>query len=116
MGIRLSLFLDSITGTKMTPSLDISHYMIEGGYVSDLLSDVMGSAQPRQVWITIMKHLNVIAVASMTGIPCIIFAKDSKPDDIVVKKAIEEGIYLFCSDMPAFEIAGILYLILHQNK
>jgi hypothetical protein len=116
MGARLSLFLDKISGSNMTPSIDISNVEIDGGYVSDLLSDVMGSAQPKQVWITIMKHLNVIAVASMTGIPCIVFAKDSKPDEVVIKKAIEEGICLFCSDMPVFELAGILYLLLHQYQ
>lgn len=116
MGVRLSLFLEKITGTNVTPTIDIANVVIDGGYVSDLLSDVMGSAQPQQVWITIMKHLNVIAVASMTGIPCIVFAKDSKPDEAVIKKAIEEGICLFSSDMAVFELAGILYLLLHQNQ
>jgi hypothetical protein len=115
MGVRLNLFLDKISGSNITPDVDISSIEIDGGYVSDLLSDVMGSAQPKQVWITIMKHLNVIAVASMTGIPCIVFAKDSKPDDAVIKKAIEEGICLFSSDMQVFELAGILYFLLQQN-
>ncbi|HNX01307.1 MAG TPA: hypothetical protein PLE74_12125 [Candidatus Cloacimonadota bacterium] len=114
MGVRLNSFLEKISGVNLTPGIDISGITIEGGYVSDLLSDVMGSAQPHQVWITIMKHLNVIAVASMTGIPCIVFAKDSKPDDAVIKKAIEEGICLVSSEKSVFEISGILYLQLHQ--
>lgn len=116
MSVRLNSFLEKISGTNLTPGMDISGIQIEGGYVSDLLSDVMGSAQPQQVWITIMKHMNVIAVASMTGIPCIVFAKESIPDEAVIKKAIDEGICLFSSDKSVFEISGILYLLLHQSQ
>ena len=73
----------------------------------------MGSAQSGQVWITIMKHLNVIAVASMTGIPAIIFAKGNEPEPLIIEKAIEEGILLISSKLPTFELAGILYKLLY---
>ncbi|HQB98634.1 MAG TPA: hypothetical protein PKZ46_06835, partial [Candidatus Cloacimonadota bacterium] len=86
---------------------------INGAYVSDMLSDVMGSAKPGQAWITIMKHLNVIAVASMTGIPAIIFAKGNTPDEAVCDKALEEGICLISSNLDTFRLSGILYRVLH---
>ncbi|GAB1366288.1 hypothetical protein MASR1M36_11590 [Candidatus Cloacimonadaceae bacterium] len=110
--IRLSDYLKVIDGTNHTPALKPEEVELNGAYVCDMLSDVMGSAKPGQAWITIMKHLNVIAVASMTGIPAIIFAKGNAPDSAVVDKAIEENIVLISSLKSSFELAGILYQLL----
>lgn len=98
-----------IQATNHTPALELADVELTGGYVCDMLSDVMGSAQPGQIWITIMKHLNTIAVASMTGIPAIIFAKGVTPDANVIDKATEEGIVLLSSPLDTFSISGIVY-------
>ncbi len=102
----------AIDGKNHTPALDPENIEISGAYVSDMLSDVMGSAKPDQAWITIMKHLNVIAVASMTGVPAIVFSKANQPDDAVCDKALEEGICLISSPHDTFTLAGILYKLL----
>ena len=41
--------------------------VVTGGYVSDLLSDVMGNAKEGQIWITLQTHQNIIAVGSLKG-------------------------------------------------
>ncbi len=110
--IKLSEYIAAIDGENHTPALDPDEILISGAYVSDMLSDVMGSAKPEQVWITIMKHLNVIAVASMTGIPAIIFAKGHAPDAAVCDKALEESICLISSKHETFDLAGTLYKLL----
>ncbi|HRQ99853.1 MAG TPA: hypothetical protein P5518_00900 [Candidatus Cloacimonas sp.] len=111
--INLSDYVTAIKGINCTSALSLEGVKITGAYVCDMLSDVMGSAKPGQVWITIMKHLNIIAVASMTGIPAIIFAKGNEPDAPVIEKAIEEGIILISSKLPTFELAGKLYKLLN---
>ena len=110
--IKLSEYLSEIEGVNNTPALDPDEIEILGAYVSDMLSDVMGNAKPDQLWITIMKHLNVIAVASMTGVPAIILAKGNVPDAAVCDKALEENICLISSKLSTFELAGILYKML----
>jgi hypothetical protein len=110
--IRLSDYLKEIDGTNHTPALKPEGSGAKWSLCMRMLSDVMGSAKPGQAWITIMKHLNVIAVASMTGIPAIIFAKGNAPDSAVVDKAIEENIVLISSLKSSFELAGILYQLL----
>lgn len=110
--IKLSEYLAAIDGTVHTAAIDPETIEISGGYVCDMLSDVMGSAKSGQVWITIMKHLNTIAVASMTGIPAIVLAKGSAPDSAVVEKATEEGICLISSPLDSFSLAGLLYRML----
>ena len=110
--IKLNDYMKLIHGMNCTPELDTGVVELAGAYVSDMLSDVMGSAKPDQAWITIMKHLNVIAVASMTGIPVIVLAKGSEPDNAVIDKATEEGILIISSKLATFELAGILYQML----
>lgn len=112
--ITLSEYQAAISGVNHTPSVDTDEIEISGGYVCDMLSDVMGSAQSGEAWITIMKHLNTIAVASMTGIPAIILAKGNTPDAAVIEKASEEGICLISSELDTFSLAGILYGMLFQ--
>lgn len=40
---------------------------VRGGYVSDLLSDVLAHAEAGDLWITHQRHLNVVAVAKLRG-------------------------------------------------
>ncbi|OQY36992.1 MAG: hypothetical protein B6226_05735 [Candidatus Cloacimonetes bacterium 4572_65] len=112
--IKLQEYLDVVDHEVLTPDLDISEIEIESGYVSDLLSDVMGSVKINQIWFTIMRHMNVIAVASMADIPCVIFAKNIMPDKMVIDKAIDEGIVLVKCNHTVFDCAGKLYNLLNK--
>ena len=48
---------------------------VEGVYIGDLLSWVMGRAQSGNAWITIMSNLNIVAVATLADVSCIILAE-----------------------------------------
>ncbi|MCX6555994.1 MAG: hypothetical protein NTW95_00945, partial [Candidatus Aminicenantes bacterium] len=45
---------------------------VTGGYVSDLLSDVIANAEEGSLWITVQRHLNIIAVAQLKKLAGII--------------------------------------------
>ena len=47
---------------------------IKGVYIGDLLSWVMGRAKADDAWITIMSNINIVAVASLADVACIILA------------------------------------------
>jgi predicted transcriptional regulator len=85
---------------------------ITGGYVSDLLSDVMGNAQEGQVWITLQNHMNVLAICSLKDLAAVILVKGIKPSEELIEKATDEGIALLGTSDQAFEIAGKVYAIL----
>lgn len=114
MPIILKDYLQEVQAEILTPEVDTASIEITGGYVSDMLSDVMGSAKEGQVWITIMRHMNAVAVASMTNIPCIIFAKGLKPEKAIIQRAKQEEICLAVSSYQAFDLAGILYTMLKK--
>lgn len=76
-----------------------------GGYVGDLLSWVMGRAEAGQLWITIMTNINILAVASLSGVSAIVVAEGSAIDREVIDKAAEQGINLFRTARSAFDTA-----------
>ena len=83
---------------------------VDGGYVGDLLSVVMGNAQANQVWVTIQSHVNIIAVAALAGIPAIIIAHGYEPERETLEKAKEEGIEIFTTKLDSFSIIRTLFL------
>ncbi len=82
---------------------------IQGGYVSDLLSDVMGFAQEGNVWVTLQTHKNVIAIASLKELACVILVKGNQPDEDMLAQAKEEDIPVLGSSEQTFEVAGKIY-------
>jgi len=85
---------------------------ITGGYVSDLLSDVMGNASEGQVWITLQTHQNIIAVGSLKEIAAIIIVKGYMPDTETIDKSNIENIPVLSTELDTFTIAGRLYDLL----
>lgn len=85
---------------------------IKGGYVSDLLSDVMGFAQEGNVWVTLQTHKNVIAIASLKELACVVLVKGNKPDEDMLEQAKEEDIPVLGSQDQTFEVAGRIYELL----
>lgn len=82
---------------------------VNGAYVSDLLSDVMGGSSEGQIWITLQSHLNVVAIGSLKELSAILLVKDIVPEPNVVSKALEEEIPILGTLESTFEIAGKLY-------
>ena len=78
---------------------------ISGVYLGDLLSWVMGKARQDNAWITIMSNMNVIAVASLSDVSCVIFAEGVMPDEAVIEAARARGINLISSPLPIYETA-----------
>lgn len=78
---------------------------IDGCYIGDLLSWVMGRAEADCVWITIMSNLNIIAVASLADVACIVLSEGVTVEDSIIKLAEEKGINILLSDKKTYETA-----------
>ncbi|MCF8303993.1 MAG: serine kinase [Bacteroidales bacterium] len=89
---------------------------LTGGYVCDLLSDVMGNAQTGQTWITLQTHRNVMAIASLKDLAAIILVKDNKPEEDTLKQSEEEGIPILGTAEDTFTIAGKLFNLLKNQQ
>ena len=81
---------------------------ISGIYIGDLLSWVMGRAKADDAWITIMSNINIVAVASLADVACIILAEGVNLDSSVVETARAKGVNIITSQLPAYETAVAL--------
>lgn len=81
---------------------------LSGAYIGDLLSWVMGRARENDAWVTIMSNSNIIAVATLADVSCIILAEGVTPDDGVADTAKARGVNLLSSEKSAYEIAKLL--------
>jgi predicted transcriptional regulator len=87
---------------------------ITWAYMSDLLSDVMGNSREGHLWITMQTHINVVAVATLKDHSAVVMVSGNRPPGEVAAKAEEEGLPLLCTEEPAFDIAGKIFLLLSR--
>ena len=74
---------------------------------------VMGFAQEGHAWVTLQTHKNVIAIASLKELACVILVKGNKPDDDMLEQAKEEDIPVLGTTEQTFEVAGQIYSYLN---
>lgn len=60
---------------------------IKGIFSCDLLSHVMANAKEDSVLITILNNINVLGVASLLDLSCVIFSHNTKVNDDIIHKA-----------------------------
>ena len=85
---------------------------VTGGYVGDLLSDVMANSKEGNLWITRQTHQNIIAVASLKELAGIVLVQGQEPEEDTLEKASKEGMPILVTELYAFEAAGKLYNLL----
>lgn len=78
---------------------------INGVYIGDLLSWVMGKAEADNVWITIMSNINVVAVASLSDVSCVLLAEDVTLDNEVLNTAKQKCINILSTALSAYDAA-----------
>ncbi|ONN27197.1 iron-sulfur binding hydrogenase [Thermosipho affectus] len=106
--MRLSEIIEKIGAREvfLRDDCEIIH-----AYTGDLLSMVMKNAESSSIWITVQNHLNIIAVAAMTGIKAILLCENLDFSDEVIEKAKEENICLLKIPDNAFVVSGKVYAL-----
>lgn len=98
-----------IDGSLAVPPLD-RRLDVRGGYASDLLSDVMANAQDGDVWVTMQKHVNTVAVAQLKNLAGIVIVNGRQPEADMVARAVQHGVAVITTPLAAFDVAGRLYV------
>lgn len=100
---------EQIQGTVIACAASAIVREVRGGYASDLLSDTMGNSRQGDLWVTMQKHVNIVAVAQLKGLAGIVVVNGRQPEEAAVARAEEEHIPIIVTELPAFDVAGILY-------
>jgi hypothetical protein len=95
-------------GWKLLTECDGADRTAEGCYCGDLLSWVMGRANSGDAWITIMSNINILAVATLSDVACIILAEGVTLDEDVKNAAQQKGINVIATQMSAYNAALVL--------
>lgn len=77
---------------------------VEGCYACDLLSWVMSHGSPKDAWITVMNNINVIAVAVLIEVGCVIMPEGITAAEDVIERANKEGVTIYSSEMSTYEL------------
>ena len=81
-------------------------------YTGDLLSRVMADCQEGSAWITVQTHMNVIAVAELNDVACVIIPHGIPVEESSLKKANLQGLCMLSSDMDAYELCWRIHELL----
>ncbi len=82
---------------------------VQGVYCCDLLSWVMAHSKMGDAWITVQTHINIVAVASLMDLSCIIIPESIEVDNDTIIKANEEGIPIIATDLRVYDIFKKFY-------
>lgn len=85
---------------------------VAGCYVGDLLSWVMGNATPECVWVTIMTNRNIVAVAALIDMACIVLAEGCQLPGELIELACAQNVNVLSSRAPSYETCAALAKIL----
>ena len=88
-------------------TIDEARKQIKQYYISKTQHDADDEekAEADNVWITIMSNINIVAVASLTGVSCILLCEGVTPDKDVIDKANAQDVVILRSDKTAYELA-----------
>jgi predicted transcriptional regulator len=100
---------------KVKSGEDRLNVEVRGGYVGDLLSDVMANSCEGDLWITRQIHQNIVAVASLKDLAGIVLVQGAEPAADTLEKAAREKVPLLVSDLSAFEVAGRIYKMIETR-
>ena len=106
--MQIKDILPLIEAQVKTPEADLEKDVL-CGYTCDLLSWVMAHGQEGIAWVTVQTHMNVIAVAALHDMSCVIMPENIQMEKESVEKAAEEGICVLESGLSGYEICGRLH-------
>lgn len=85
---------------------------VSGAYACDLLSWVIGRAKENAALVTVMTNVNVVAVAAMADLSCIVLTEGVKLDENALEKAKQNEIPVLSSKKNTYETCVILSEVL----
>ena len=105
--MKVSELAALIEAQNMTPGVTEDRE-ISCGYTCDLLSWVMAHGEEGMAWVTVQTHMNVIAVAVLAEMACVVMPEGIDMPEESLKKAEEEGLAVLKTRLTAFAVCGLM--------
>ena len=82
---------------------------ISGFYACDLLSWAISHAKEGDLWVTVMNNINILAVASLVEVACIVIPEGIEIPDVLAEKAREREVTPLSTPLQAAELIITAY-------
>jgi predicted transcriptional regulator len=97
-----------INKTSLTPLTNIEDKEVTGVFISDMLSDVMSSANAGNIWLTVQTHKNIVSAANLIDISAVVVINGKKVPDDTIELANRFHVNILSSPLTSFALASIL--------
>ncbi len=94
-----------IQKTGWKPLTEAGDDTVSSAYICDLLSWVMAHAQNGTAWVTVQAHLNVVAIASLTGCACVIIPENIAVSEETLAAARDKGVTMLSAPCSSYGAA-----------
>lgn len=106
--MNVAQFAEKI-GARLVTSEAGADRQVSGVYACDLLSWAMSHSSRGDAWITVHTNMNVVAVAVLAEIACVVIPEGIDIEQSIVDKAIQEGIPILATSHSVYKICCMAY-------
>ena len=78
---------------------------VEGVFISDMLSDVMTSAKPDYLWLTVQTHTNIISAANLVDLSAIVVTQGKEVSKATIELANRYHVVVLSTPLLHFDLA-----------
>ncbi len=85
------------------------HREVKGVFISDMVSDVMASARPGDLWLTVQTHKSIVPAANLVDVAAVVITSNKEVPKETVELASKFGIPILWSPLSTYSLAAKLY-------
>ncbi len=106
--MKVKQIIDLIKGTVVSGTENLE-YTVEMAFASDLMSDVLTVKTDNLLLLTGLVNIQAIRTAEMSDINCVVFVRNKKVTEEMIRIAKENRITIIQSPYSMFKVSGILF-------
>jgi predicted transcriptional regulator len=106
--MKVIKIVDLIGGTVVSGIENLEN-TVDMAFASDLMSDVLTVKTDNLLLLTGLVNIQAIRTAEMSDISCVVFVRNKKVTDEMIKIARENKITIIQSPYSMFKVSGILF-------
>lgn len=84
---------------------------VEGVFISDMLSDVMTSAETGNLWLTVQTHTNIVSAANLVDLAAVVVTSGKEVPPATIDLANRYHVVILSTPLKSFELASKLIKI-----
>jgi predicted transcriptional regulator len=106
--MKLLEIVDLINGTVVSGVENLGN-TVDMAFASDLMSDVLTVKTDNLLLLTGLVNIQAIRTAEMSDISCVVFVRNKKVTEEMIKIARENKITIIQSPYSMFKVSGVLF-------